>query len=78
MCMYVCLVISATPSSVAAAESRQTDRQQSDCPQIDRQVTKAVRSSESDSELQTLQQSAVGDIKTVSVATLASSDLRSN
>ena len=74
LCMYVCAVVSAAPVSTATAKAEQTDRQ----------ITKVVRVSESDTgllPLTTVKQSAAADVKTDSqdrVATLTSSDLRSN
>ena len=82
-----CVIVSAAPASSASAESKQTDRpvqtdpSQSERSQSSRQVTKTVRLTEADTHHQTLtdvQRSAVGDVKTVSVAALTSSDLRSN
>jgi len=85
------VIVSAAPASSAAAESKQTDRpvqtdpSQSERSQSERsqsgwQVTKTVRLTEADTHHQTLtdvQRSAVGDVKTVSVAALTSSDLSS-
>ena len=70
MFMYVCVVVSAAPVSTVTAKAEQTDRQ----------ITKVVRVSESDTgllPLTTVKQSAAADVKTDSqdrVATLTSSD----
>lgn len=75
------LVVSAAPEPIAVARSKRSDQRQSDRQQSDRQVTKPVRLSEADIDRQTLtdvQHSAVSDIKTVNIATLTDSDLKSN
>ena len=77
--VWVYLVVSAAPASITVtAEVAQAGRPLGDQSQAERQVTKAVRSSEVKSEPVKLQQSTLGDVKTVSVAALTRADLRSN
>ena len=70
----MCVSVSTAPVPVASAKTQQTDRH----------VSKAVKSSEPDSEkltLMTVKHSTVADVKTTGrdhAATLTSSDLRSN